>query len=65
VTRTHEGMQGDYSLEQETENKQAMHDAAALGESNKASRSSIVWMAILSILVFAAGLSVAAIFGGG
>jgi hypothetical protein len=42
-----------------------MHDAAALGESNKASRSSIVWMAILSILVFAAGLSVAAIFGGG
>jgi hypothetical protein len=65
MTRTHEVMQGDYSLEQEKENKQAMHGAAAHGESNKASRNSIVWMAIFSILVFAAGLGVAAIFGGG
>lgn len=65
MTRMHEVTPENHSSDHETGKTQPMHDTAMHGEPRKISRSSIVWMTILSILVFAAGLVIAATFGGG
>ena len=62
--RTHENLQAHYSANRDNEQSQAMSDHAAHGDEEKVSRSTLVWMTILSFAVFALGLAVTATFGG-
>jgi len=64
IAQTHEGMQEHQAGNRDTENSRPMSAATMHGDAEKVSRSKLVWMTMLSILLFALGLVVATTFGG-
>lgn len=60
----HEGMQEQYTANREAENTQPRSGTAMHGDVEKVSRGNLVWMIMLSLLVFTLGLAVQAIFDG-
>jgi len=64
ITQAHEGMQEHHAENRDTENSRPMGGATMHGDVEKVSRSKLVWMITLSILLFALGLVVATTFGG-
>lgn len=64
ITQAHERMQEHHVENRDTENSRAMSGATMHGDIEKVPRSKLVWMIMLSILLFALGLVVATTFGG-
>lgn len=64
INRAHEGLQAHHSANRDNGHSQPKSEHAMHGDVEKVSRSKLVWISLLSFLVFALGLAVAATFGG-
>jgi len=64
ISRAHKGMQEHHAESRDTETSRPMSGATMHGDVEKVPRSKLVWMIMLSILVFALGLIVATTFAG-
>jgi hypothetical protein len=64
ITQAHEGIQDHSDGNRDTENLRPMSGATMHGDADKVSRSKLVWMTVLSFMVFALGLIVATTLGG-
>jgi hypothetical protein len=64
IIRAHQGIQENHSSNHDVDISRPKHEATMHGDVKKVSRSSLVWMTMLSFLVFALGLGVAATFSG-
>lgn len=64
INRAHENRQAYSSANRDDEHSQPRSEHAMHGDVEKVSRSKLVWMTVLSFVVFALGLAVAATFGG-
>jgi len=64
INSAHEAMQEHHTANREAENTQPKSETAMHGDVEKVSRGNLVWMTMLSLLVFTLGLAVQAIFDG-
>jgi hypothetical protein len=64
TTRAYEGKQENHAEHRDTEYSRPMSGPTIHGDVEKVPRSKLVWMTMLSFLVFALGLAVAATFSG-
>jgi len=62
--RAHEHMGDNHSTSQGTATSRARREATMHGNAKRVSRSNLIWMTVLSFLVFALGLGIAVLFGG-
>ena len=64
IDPAHEHTGENHSAGQGTATSQAGHEAMMHGMAKSVSRSNLIWMTLLSFLVFALGLGIAVLFGG-